>query len=746
MSLRWWALAAVASACHPSVYRCRAAATAELWEQATVLCAAAFDETGDASTGVTLARAYLYRNDDTRAREVAERLLATPRRADALSLVGTLADRRRNGAEAQAALEEARRLHAAQGNRRMVARDAHALAGVLAREGRYRPALEAVRIGLREAASAGDERMTGFCYLALGDILTSIGDAASAERALLRAGELLRGKDLVYVRFKTGRLYHDQLGRPLLAEPPFREVVALGANAPADLVESARLHLADIYRQTGRLDEAAAMLEQARGARPQVATNERYVYHLAQLQRARGQPLAARGTLLALVERDRDSDWPWKARYELGLLQEEAGDDAGAESTYRATIDTVEKLRGEAGAPELRSWILAERRGPYEALFALLVRGDRLDEALAVLEAMSGRAWLEQMLFRRGSDDEVARAGAVEDLVPALVMLPTARISDGRALLSSLGPREVLAHVVAHGRVFGVRATAGGVVIRDLAAWDELVPWLRRFEQDPNDRAAAERLGATLLPEDLAPVAPAPLHVLASAAFASFPYTALRRNGRYFVEDRSLALVPNLSALGHAAEPESYGASVVIGDPRGDLPGARGEATAVGRRLDAKVLRGAAATRAAIAAAGNAEVLHVAAHAGFGAQGAWLELADGPVPAVGLLKMALRPRLVVLATCGSAISRDPERLGALASAFLAGGATHVLATSWVVADEAVRPVVEAFYDEGGRADPVEALARVQRTLARTLPPSRWAPFVVYGIGGPRRLVQGGGSR
>ena len=237
-----------------------------------------------------------------------------------------------------------------------------------------------------------------------------------------------------------------------------------------------------------------------------------------------------------------------------------------------------------------------------------------------------------------------------------------------------------------------------------------------------------------------------PLYVLASAAFASFPYPALRRNGRYFIEDRSLAMVPNLSALGHGSERRTYGASVVIGDPRGDLPGARGEATAVARRLDARLLLGAGATRAAMAAAKDADVLHVAAHAGFGAQGAWLELSDGPVPATSLLEMALHPRLVVLATCGSAISRDPERLGALASAFLAAGATNVLATSWVVADEAVRRVVEAFYDEGGTADPVEALARVQRTLARTLPPSRWAPFVVYGIGGSRRLQHAGGSQ
>ena len=137
MSLRWLLLASATFACHPSVYRCRAAATAELWEQATVVCAAAFDETGDPWTGLNLARAYLYRNDDARARAVAERLLTTPWRADALSLVGTLEDRGRHGPQAEAALEEARRLHALQGNRRMVARDAYALAGVLAREGRY---------------------------------------------------------------------------------------------------------------------------------------------------------------------------------------------------------------------------------------------------------------------------------------------------------------------------------------------------------------------------------------------------------------------------------------------------------------------------------------------------------------------------------------------------------------------------------------------------------------------------------
>jgi hypothetical protein len=76
-------------------------------------------------------------------------------------------------------------------------------------------------------------------------------------------------------------------------------------------------------------------------------------------------------------------------------------------------------------------------------------------------------------------------------------------------------------------------------------------------------------------------------------------------------------------------------------------------------------------------------------------------------------------------------STDPELAGSLATAFLAGGSSHVVTTLRPVSAPAARELADRFYAAGGARDPVRALARVQAELAAT-DDRHWPSLAVFG--------------
>jgi len=172
------------------------------------------------------------------------------------------------------------------------------------------------------------------------------------------------------------------------------------------------------------------------------------------------------------------------------------------------------------------------------------------------------------------------------------------------------------------------------------------------------------------------------------------------------------------------AHPESQGAgpSVVIADPRHDLPGAAIEGAVVARALGpgAHVSGSAstrAATRAALWAARDAALLHIAGHVVSLGGSRVLPLADGEVDPAEMLRHGLAPRLAVLASCGSAAAMDEEGWGSIAAALLDAGTATVIATDRRVEDTTALVVMNGFYAQPDWAtDPARAMARVQLAL------------------------------
>lgn len=271
----------------------------------------------------------------------------------------------------------------------------------------------------------------------------------------------------------------------------------------------------------------------------------------------------------------------------------------------------------------------------------------------------------------------------------------------------------------------------------------------------PDVSSASSRLGqkllAPLLPELRQHVILVPHGVL-----HGLPFAALRNpeTGRYWIEEVRISYFPTASALARQdlQSPRIGKQALVLAaspDRLEPLPAAEDEALAVARTLGSTALTGARATEAAVwSAAETVDVLHLAAHGRFDRadpRSSRIELLsggghDGRLEVRELLDDLHFPGLdlVVLSACRTALgdrTRGDDIVG-LVRAFMAAGASTVVATLWPVEDRASAELMVAFYQHLAAGQPVaEALRQAQLSLLSreaTRDPYFWAAFGSYG--------------
>ncbi len=172
---------------------------------------------------------------------------------------------------------------------------------------------------------------------------------------------------------------------------------------------------------------------------------------------------------------------------------------------------------------------------------------------------------------------------------------------------------------------------------------------------------------------------------------------------------------------------------LAVGNVTGvDLPGSAREVEAVARLLPGEVLTGAAATLDALRrGVGAADVVHLATHS----TPAYLQLSDGKLALREIYGLPLRPgALVVLSSCEGAAAVGQERGPVtLASAFLAAGASQVVASLTPVADEEAEALFAEFYRSLARGlAPGAALREAKAARRKAGARADWAAFVLLG--------------
>jgi tetratricopeptide (TPR) repeat protein len=226
------------------------------------------------------------------------------------------------------------------------------------------------------------------------------------------------------------------------------------------------------------------------------------------------------------------------------------------------------------------------------------------------------------------------------------------------------------------------------------------------------------------------------------------PIHALRRQGRYLVEDHEIVWTFSGALVVHQARTRRQvrgrlRPALVVTEAPTVLPEAVHEGRGVaGSFLWSRTLHGPAATRTALHhELARARVVHFACHAHFDSDhplAACIGLPSGETlralewldePVAGL-------PLVTLSACRSAevaplLGRE---VFGLVTGLLGGGVRAVLAGLWPVADREVPPLMWRFYRQRLTGDLATALTQAQReTLAEAnASPLFWAAFALFG--------------
>lgn len=426
------------------------------------------------------------------------------------------------------------------------------------------------------------------------------------------------------------------------------------------------------------------------------------------------------------------------------------GERARSRTFLELLGDTVAPLAGSRTTrkeTQLREQLTAE-------LAAVAETGGR-DRQRALTRARSTRAKLDAVVAR------LARGGAREAEYAELRHGFPRGYDAVRELLASSSaggrPRAVLFsyHLLDGGLVVVLVGRADLAVpepvVVDISA-DEISAAAETVTADTFRPGAETRVGwQTSLTPLVAPIAEwsAPgdvVWVVPHGPLHHVPLHAVEIDGAPLLQRNPVSYTPSASTMFHCRRRHTgrYDriAAFADADPRSPLPHSRLQARAIAHLFGGAAARvGPDATRAAVlAAAADADVLHLACHGEFNsedplASGIWLAgQADGPadsqagapvqvLSAADLLNTRLDVGLVTLSACRSGLSQDrpgDELIGLTRSVLYAGAAATLIAL-WSVEDVSTGLLMHEFYLRLRRGEAATAALRAAALMVRDLP-------------------------
>jgi tetratricopeptide (TPR) repeat protein len=719
-----------------------AAAVHDKRRDAVQVCRLAFQRTQDPMTGVHLAEALNKNGDPAAAKQIAAGLLDTPARSDALQILGLIARSEGESEDAMTALQAARALHRVEQKPKQLAVDDGVLAMIRTDRNEFAEALQLIDECITEAQLADDANLQCYCHLAAAKALIRVGYWPAAERELEIARPLAaddeRRSDLEYQYASAAQ----ESGHHALAIAKFRKALQYRRHSKNLIwIINTELNLAYSLAENGQFDEArqhldtATLLDSDHKKEPDrtwVAAQIAYRQHeLARAASLTDTYFERLGPDDSVDPDDRDE------RIDVAVLgariELERNDLARAELWARRGVEQAERIHRAQSVLELRPWVLAKRRASYELLFTALARGQQIEAAAMIFDEWQGRTVQDALatprppasLGYRGVADQVTRLGAWLRVASQAAF---ARSPDRDSVLRTMQGIDLLALIVANDEVWRLVASHGPPRLSRIKPLAEIQELVGEFLGHPTDAKLASELGALLLPDDSFQATREVLHVLVDGRLGGLPVAALRRGAAPLIAMRPIVRVLRLPET-RCVHVTRSGHATVLAAPDAKIPNALAEAAQVAGLLHTTSKTGAAATRAALFAAADDAVLHVAAHGTMGA----LVLADGEVSALEIPVRRLAPSLAVLMACDAATSNEFEfeLAGSLAAGFLGAGSQHVVATLRSISDTGALEISTGFYRHGGVADPARALAAVQSALAKTNN-TDWPNVAVFG--------------
>jgi CHAT domain-containing protein/tetratricopeptide (TPR) repeat protein len=499
---------------------------------------------------------------------------------------------------------------------------------------------------------------------------------------------------------------------------------------------------------------ALALAERASDARGIVQA----CLYRGETERRMGLPAASKQdleTALAAAKKAGMAEEQWKSEYALGQIADAWSNAVDAEEWYHEAIGGIESMRAGIRRTNLRTDFLADKRDPYDALIALLLRlqDPPLEAIFSLMERSRARSFEDHALPAAPSEMGLAAAQAALPPDTALIEYWTAE-DQGAALWATRGAR--------------------GVVRLQLPALTASIEEFRRSLQASGTewKSGSERLGQLLLSG-----IPAAAHLLISpdGALAEFPFEPLTnpRTGRLLVEEAAVTYLPAarfLTATDHRprdirppwqtqmiayGNPPLTGADILGAEKTWQpIPAAAQEIESIAKILPgaSQIHLGAAASKLDLLSRSfrGVSLLHFSTHAVIDPENAdrsRILLASESGQADSLYEQEVYRLnlagvdLATISACETA--RGPMVRGdgvrAFTQAFLAAGAAATVTSLWPAADRATAEFMKQFYyfiahGEAKAAALRSAKLQLLRSQSRLAEPRYWSGFILYGDG------------
>jgi CHAT domain-containing protein len=637
-----------------------------------------------------------------------------------------------------------------------------------------------LRISFRDAVALGDEDLEQLASSGLGLAYFQFGDAEESRRLFQDAvqnaarlgnlGSQLRGVKNMGEMDAFAQRYSSAIDAYRLALKLARQI------DQKQEIATALLDLADVLTETGKLDEAGKLLDEAAGLLKGQGNGQALALDLLQgdLAFARHEDAKAEEIYRRVQADPRDfTAIKSRAGGRLGETLARQGRTQDAETAYQAALAEFELARGQAKGVGSQLPLLTIGMPIYERYIRFLVGHGRFEDALAVANQSRARTLERRM-------DAAASKG-----------MQAANKLDPRRIAEKAGVT-LLFYWLADKESYLWVITAQKVTLVKLPPEAEIAGHVQNYRkallerQDPLATGNAD--GRALYSELVAPAASqlranAKVIVLDDASLSKLnfetllaPGSALGQAGpsgyHYWIEDVTLRSAPSLTMLENTMQGKSAPDPVnVPRNPQGklllmgnadsaspdypELPMAGMEMDLIKSHFASSnqtVMAHGLATPAAYLSSGPARYsyIHFVTHGVASStdpldSSIILSRAGGADSAFKLyardiLRLPIGARLVTISACYGSGSRaySGEGLVGLSWAFLGAGAQNVIGALWEVSDESTPRLMDGLYGGIQRGqEPSVALRSAKLALLHSSgsfrAPFFWAPFQVYAV-------------
>ena len=418
-----------------------------------------------------------------------------------------------------------------------------------------------------------------------------------------------------------------------------------------------------------------------------------------------------------------------------GVADAALGDWDGARGAWVDMLDALAGLWTSFADARFQRGLLDHYAGFVRRVLAEAAAAGDVELALHAMERSKDIALLRRFAW-----------GPSQRLDPASWRLPAPPTL--AQLQSALGEADTLLHYDRlDGRVVVLAATRDQASLHlvDDAGLDEQLARYRDALAGDAPTGALSRALHERLVAPLGPLRPR-LLIVPRGALHSLAWSTLRGGGGYLVERHTVLLAPSATQLlairaRAAGRRTTRPLALVVGTAHFDPAAVAAATGSPGAR--------AIADEAALLAGVDAQVLHVKAHGRYDTgepAASYLELpplgrSDGRVTLAELARAPLTVGTVVLQACEAARSEPApgDQVDSFARAFLAGGASNVVAPLWTLPEATTRLVTPSLHRHlRAGADAAEALRAVQLEMLRgehgeaARDPRVWGIYVATG--------------